>query len=532
MKKWMSIFVMTIVIGSVAHGFSDDFEDGVIDPSLWVTGGRRTGGWSFSHREVPAPDGYLEANVKGPTSGVTYGAEAWFRTVYNFNDGRPWLIDFTWQANRSAYHVDRFFIQIGDAYFPSDPGITDHWIDTDEPGRATLFGVYMSGAVQFYMKDGILVESGALEPKPYDDPVFSEPTEWSILIDSSTDTATLYQGPGATGNVYASRPLDLTKPCYGRFFLSDFTSAGYPGGDNSLYLYDFSAAVAASYPVSEPVTGTATQAGSGLDETDPAKMVQIRIGDVEIKFVPLVSGGTVTITKLKCNSIEGDSTTILTNIGGIRATTSFANGDFVALLKFYYEESDLPAGWTERDLAVHRLMVSNWVPRWVAELMIDMAPYPTYGSPTLDIGDWGVDTDGNYVWANINTFTDYAVGLVSEPSSIEAAIDIDPDTLNLKSKGKWIPCYIELTGSYDVGDIDISTIMLNEQVPAESSPADIGDYDDDGVPDLMVKFDRSAIQEILEVANEVEIKVTGDLTDGTPFEGTDTIRVIEKGGKK
>ena len=114
---------------------------------------------------------------------------------------------------------------------------------------------------------------------------------------------------------------------------------------------------------------------------------------------------------------------------------------------------------------------------------------------------------------------------------LEAAIDIDPNTLNLKSKGKWITCYIELPDGYDVDDIDVSTIKLNEQVSAESEPTAIGDYDGDGIVDLMVKFDRAAMQGILQVG-DVEITVTGELTDGTLFEGIDTIRVIDKGGKE
>ena len=44
----------------------------------------------------------------------------------------------------------------------------------------------------------------------------------------------------------------------------------------------------------------------------------------------------------------------------------------------------------------------------------------------------------------------------------------------------------------------------------------------------MVKFDRNSVQEMLEVGDEVEIVITGELTDGTSFKGTDTIRVIDK----
>lgn len=33
------------------------------------------------------------------------------------------------------------------------------------------------------------------------------------------------------------------------------------------------------------------------------------------------------------------------------------------------------------------------------------------------------------------------------------------------------------------------------------------------------------------MAGEIELTITGRLTDGTVFEGTDVIRVINKGGK-
>jgi len=117
----------------------------------------------------------------------------------------------------------------------------------------------------------------------------------------------------------------------------------------------------------------------------------------------------------------------------------------------------------------------------------------------------------------------------TELPAIAANIDIDPDTLNLKSKGKWITCYIELPEGYDVADIDVSTIILDGQVPAESKPTAIADYDSDGIADLMVKFSRSAVQGIIGTAEQVELTVTGELSDGTLFEGKDTIRVINPG---
>jgi hypothetical protein len=147
----------------------------------------------------------------------------------------------------------------------------------------------------------------------------------------------------------------------------------------------------------------------------------------------------------------------------------------------------------------------------------------------------GTDTLSSII---ITSSIDFAIGefgiakALQIPDVIQAAIDIDPDSLNLNSKGKWITCYIELPEDYDVEDIDVSTIKLNDEVPAESRPAGVGDCDGDGIAELMVKFDRSGVQKILEAGDDVEITVTGELDVDTKFEGSDTIRVIDKGGKK
>jgi hypothetical protein len=113
---------------------------------------------------------------------------------------------------------------------------------------------------------------------------------------------------------------------------------------------------------------------------------------------------------------------------------------------------------------------------------------------------------------------------------IDAAINFDPYMLNLKSNGKWFTCYIELPEGYDVNDIDVSTIMLNGTILVDlEAPTAIGDYNENGVPDLMVKFNRTTLSKLILdldiMTSNVTLTITGQLTDGTPFEGNAVIAV-------
>ncbi|MEW6715096.1 MAG: hypothetical protein AB1306_08415, partial [Nitrospirota bacterium] len=129
------------------------------------------------------------------------------------------------------------------------------------------------------------------------------------------------------------------------------------------------------------------------------------------------------------------------------------------------------------------------------------------------------DGDRYGAWMNMATFT------VHLPSAnITATIEVEPETLNQKSQGKWVSVEIELPRGYSVADIDISSIRLNGVVPAELRPYSI-EYEHGRAEELKVKFRRSEVIAILPAGERVKVIVTGTVGTST-FEGFDIIRVI------
>jgi len=163
-----------------------------------------------------------------------------------------------------------------------------------------------------------------------------------------------------------------------------------------------------------------------------------------------------------------------------------------------------------------------------------------------------VSTDGEYEWyAGVSYsrqdfwFSQVVSEVVENPDppppyivKIPATVDIDPNTLNLRSEGQWITAYIQLPEGYDAADIDASTILLNETISpvldpkydfVTNSSEYLVDHNEDGILERMIKFDRAAVESFIYdhgiTYGEVSLTITGELFDGTAFEGTDIISV-------
>ncbi|MCG2725367.1 MAG: right-handed parallel beta-helix repeat-containing protein [Elusimicrobia bacterium] len=125
-------------------------------------------------------------------------------------------------------------------------------------------------------------------------------------------------------------------------------------------------------------------------------------------------------------------------------------------------------------------------------------------------------------------------------------LDLNPDTLNLKSQGQYVTAYIEVSGTKATEDIEpptIKIISINDELL--STPialvqetagksgklkfAEIGDYDEDGIADLMVKFDRQSLINVLPIGEQVEITLQGKFKDDEEFTAQDYIRTILPG---
>jgi len=124
---------------------------------------------------------------------------------------------------------------------------------------------------------------------------------------------------------------------------------------------------------------------------------------------------------------------------------------------------------------------------------------------------------------------DYDYYPLMSPWAVVATINISPERLNLQSNGEWITACIALPEGYLAEDIDAATVKLiyNDFVSA-------AEWVQGGV--LMAKFDRIALRNYLcevdfydgERFYDITLTVSGAFSDGTLFEGSDTITVIKK----
>jgi YVTN family beta-propeller protein len=150
------------------------------------------------------------------------------------------------------------------------------------------------------------------------------------------------------------------------------------------------------------------------------------------------------------------------------------------------------------------------------------------------------------------------IGVGAAPSSVaitpplSVAVDIQPgrcpNALNTKSGGGKLPVAILGTDTFDVNQVNTSSLRLNGVAPSKYSYADVaapfqpflgkknctGDCTvsgPDGYLDLMLQFERSEILQALGSVPDgscVVLKLAGRLFNGTPIAGEDVVVILDK----
>ena len=137
------------------------------------------------------------------------------------------------------------------------------------------------------------------------------------------------------------------------------------------------------------------------------------------------------------------------------------------------------------------------------------------------------DVEGTYVvslMVNDGTVNSAPDTVTITAKFIEAEVDIKPETINLKEKGK-CKAFIELSSPYSGSDVVVSS------VECQGAYAIQGRVDDEGrfIATINVKDLNVETQSRKE---EVAFTVSGELKDGAKFQGSDTVKVKNKEKEK
>jgi hypothetical protein len=126
--------------------------------------------------------------------------------------------------------------------------------------------------------------------------------------------------------------------------------------------------------------------------------------------------------------------------------------------------------------------------------------------------------------------------VTEEPDTLGVSVDITPNTINTKRNGRFVTCKIRLPEGpegYSVEEIDPESIVLSihEDAEVEGKIEPTRAVIDEEESTIVLKFESALIIDLCDsqingFSTVVSLYIKGALSDGTPFEGADDVRLI------
>jgi YVTN family beta-propeller protein len=240
-------------------------------------------------------------------------------------------------------------------------------------------------------------------------------------------------------------------------------------------------------------------------------------------LIVLTTGGDVLIVDVQAGSPTENQ--VVGTISSGSSTKSVAVSPDGALLYVILEGSDEAIVYSLAILGSASVLVPGVIipPTVVQVTSIDTIPT---GEDPAEIA-FDPSGSGFAIICNAGDKTVTILNASSVPAGpLSAEVRVTPRALNLRSHGRWVQGRIELPVGYWPEEIDVGGVRLQDAIPVVPGMFVLGeDEDQDGLRELVVKFDRATFQAILPQGEYVPVTISGTARN-RPFLGVDTIRTI------